>query len=508
MPDNSHLNADQNPTQPLPASTAPPANATPFDTHLVDDPNAPRHTQPLPSQFAPPQRPSQFAPPQTPTYAPHSLPRQVVPNNQVAPNNYVAPHNQAANSANATSSTRSANQNAPPIAPTVTPNVAPPFHAPIKNVPVNSPTSSLPASRLPLATIAGLAAIGGALAVVFGSAFFRRVAPVPESARGNSTVVIAKKNAPDNAGTIILQRPDEDVAPEKIQNDIGRDNTRKPAVVAPQVAPKVAPQIETLQSNEQQGNVENEPNESPSREAKPNSDDKQYSNEYSNSVRDENSTRDDTEIRADANRADAIRDNANRRDEIRRDDSSWSDKVSSNDGISNDGKFASAARFVEKRRAYSIRPPREFRVVQKGRRTIWKAPNGAQLLVEVGDNDGEAPRAGWEKLDRALARKYGSRYQSRGIRNTTLNGREAAAWEFDLKQKNGVVVRKMDVAVVDGKNGYAVLASAPVEKFEAMRPTFDRVLDSFQIESTRDSSNNSSNSSNSATNEDDAPRGY
>ena len=43
-------------------------------------------------------------------------------------------------------------------------------------------------------------------------------------------------------------------------------------------------------------------------------------------------------------------------------------------------------------------------------------------------------------------------------------------------------MRKLDVAVVDGKNGYAVLASAPVERFEEMRPTFNRVLDSFQID--------------------------
>lgn len=453
MSRNSQHDNDTNPTQPLPTSTAPPANVTPFDTQLVDDPNAPRHTQPLPSQFAP--TPTTVTAPtsipsQTPTYAPRSLPSQVVPN-QAVPNN----------DPSMTSSTRSANQTPTLQTPTIAPPV--PFSAPVNNVPANSvptnsPTSSLPASRLPLGTIAGLAAIGGALAVVFGSAFFRRLAPVPENARGNSTIVIEKKSAPANSGTIILERPAETSGTEKGVSIEVQDEKLTPRKSAPRIV--TAAPVPTIKEPDSENDVSSRDNTSSG------------DIEYSNSTRDENPTRAD-EVRSD---------NSSRNDTDSFNDNSASNNIKSNNVKSDNARSEDAARFIEKRRAYSIQPPREFRLAQKGRRTIWKDQSGAQLLVEVGDNDGETPRAGWEKLDRSLQKKYGSRYRSRGIRNTTLNGRQAAAWEFDLKQKNGVTVRKLDVAVVDGKNGYAILASAPVERFEEMRPTFNRALDSFQID--------------------------
>ena len=464
MSRNSQHDNDANPTQPLPDTPAPPANVTPFDTQLVDDPNAPRFTQPLPSQNAP----SQNAPSQTPTYAPHALPRQVVPDVDANTHN------------NTTSSTRSANQ----VAPIAMPPIAPTTAAPIApNAPLHSPTAHLPASRLPLGTIVGLAAVGGALLVVFGSAFFRRLAPVPEKARNHSTVVIEKRPAPSKPNTIILKRPDEaELAP----NDAQIEN--------------VAPKNDTVSTPRESTIAPDEFNGSAPRDANTSTDDIEYSNQNLN--KDLNQTRDKNATRNDQipDSATSSRNRAPERNAIS--ENNFSAKSSSEKSSSNNV----ASRFIEKRRAYSIQPPREFRLTQKGRRTIWKSAGGAQLLVEVGDNDGESPRAGWEKLDRALRKKYGLRYQNRGIRDTTLNGRQAAAWEFDLQQKNGSVVRKLDVSVVDEKNGYAVLASAPVEKFEAMRPTWNRVLDSFQIEST--TSNSTSDYSNDTAPNDDITQGF
>ncbi len=143
-------------------------------------------------------------------------------------------------------------------------------------------------------------------------------------------------------------------------------------------------------------------------------------------------------------------------------------------------------RYIERKRSYSIRPPSGFEISQRGRRTVWQGPGKSQFLVEVGDANGESPRAGWEELEKGLQSKYGSRYRSHGIRDTTINGRDAAIWEFELQTPKGRV-RKMDVAVHDGKNGYAVLGSAPAADFESYRPGFERAIRSLQIESNKGS---------------------
>lgn len=121
--------------------------------------------------------------------------------------------------------------------------------------------------------------------------------------------------------------------------------------------------------------------------------------------------------------------------------------------------------------------------MQKGRRTNWHGPDSTKLLVEVGGAGDISPRQSWEKLERALQRKYGAKYQSKGIRETTINGKQAAVWEFELETKSGKV-RKMDVAIHDGTKGFAVLATAPVDKFETWRPQFDKAIQSLQIENS------------------------
>lgn len=145
------------------------------------------------------------------------------------------------------------------------------------------------------------------------------------------------------------------------------------------------------------------------------------------------------------------------------------------DGAARTGKHRSAR--------YSIAPPPGFRLERTGRRTTWRGPNGAQLLVETTSASGASPRADWERLDAALARKYGSHYRSLGIHETTLAGKPAAVWEFELDSAHGTT-RKIDVAVHHRGTGYAVLGSAPAKDFDSLRPQLESAINSFQLDDT------------------------
>ena len=132
---------------------------------------------------------------------------------------------------------------------------------------------------------------------------------------------------------------------------------------------------------------------------------------------------------------------------------------------------------------YSIAAPEGWAKTQSGKRTIWAGPDGAQLLVEVSEDVGSSPRADWEKLDRAFRKKYGRRYRNLGIRNTSLAGLPAAEWEFELDSRGGGTTRKIDVAVHQGRRGYAVLGSGRAEDMPELRPQIQAAIDSFQLSS-------------------------
>jgi len=125
---------------------------------------------------------------------------------------------------------------------------------------------------------------------------------------------------------------------------------------------------------------------------------------------------------------------------------------------------------------YRISPPSGFSLQKTGRRTVWSGPGGSQLIVETSNAAGRSPRDDWEQLDRALAKKYGDRYRSRGITETTMAGKPAAVWEFEIGN-----TRKIDIAVHHGGKGYAVLGEALVGDFETMRPQFEAAMKSFEL---------------------------
>ena len=135
---------------------------------------------------------------------------------------------------------------------------------------------------------------------------------------------------------------------------------------------------------------------------------------------------------------------------------------------------------------FEITPPPGFSLRQSGRRTIWQRDDGAQILVETGKAGDGSPHAGWQKLDRDLARRYGARYRSLGIRGGTLASQPAAIWEFELTDKNGVTRHKTDIGITVNGRGYAVLGSAPKDKFGQISGELQQALASFRVKTTNE----------------------
>lgn len=340
-------------------------NRTPFDDDLLNDPDAPRHTQPLPA------------------------PQQ-----------------------SATSSTGSALPSGPSaVAPSLPPQVA------VNGTPAQPTTTSLSERRFPLSVVVGLAMVGGALLVILVSTVLGKLMPRPINQKTAQTTlqtptprapqIVMAPSTPDANDLPTPQQPDSSP-----QNDVLPDDSMTPDIVAPDISsPDGSPTPDAPDIN------------APDVDATPQTNTSQ---------------------------------------------------TSATDGV-----------YHSRKRNYSIRPPKDFRIVQSGRRTAWHGPEETKLLVEIGAVDSSSPRKGWEKLDRALQKKYGAKYQNGGIRETTINGRQAAVWEFDLELKSGRV-HKMDVAIHEGNRGFAVLATAPADNFENWRTRFENTIQSLQIESKSD----------------------
>lgn len=394
------------------------SSRTPFDDALVDDPQSPRDTQPLTPRPAPAQ-----------TQAGRRLPPQVVP-----------PSTQADDVQSA--ATGAAVMQAPHAS-----------HTPLSPHAVRRNTTLT--RRLPTTTLVGLAMAGGALGVILISALVSRLTPRPNAAGLSpddtppaalrpvapgyvARVPVEPGSAASSAappGTQTLKPPDGD-ADEPVASVAPDTHLRSPA---PDAARGASPATRA---------DERAP-------AARRSDAAGASGDRSSTRRSEGSS--EGSLRAGREEHDA-------------------DSDATVLPIPAGGGEGS----VHNGRGYAITPPRGFKLVQSGRRTIWRGPGGAQILVETAPVGNRSPRRDWEKMDAALARKYGERYRSRGISDTNLAGREAAAWEFELDTRSGTT-RKIDVAVHHRGRGYAVLGSAPAGRFEEVRPQLEAAIRSFEI---------------------------
>ncbi|MDF2439486.1 MAG: eukaryotic-like serine/threonine-protein kinase [Abditibacteriota bacterium] len=338
---------------------------------------------------------------------------------------------------------------------------------------------------LPMPTLVGLAVVGGALMVVLAPALIRRFIPtVP-----------------------MKQFPIETVVP---------DPAAPPLMDAPVVVTKPLPEKPL-------GSVEGQPaatGSNPKAEALPSGDDTRGDATFgtSSNTSGTGATSGELPVAEDGghaadphvpdNEAPTSSNRGSHRDErvagVNR--SSRSSATTSGAGSATSGHDfsgdGSGVRFVHPSTGYTISPPAGFTRQRTGRRTIWRGPGGSQLLVETTTAPGSSARADWERLSSSLAKKYGRNYRSLGIRDTTLAGRPAAVWEFEISSSRGTT-RKIDVALHERGRGYAVLAEAPSTSFDELRPQLEAAISSFQPPAPGSSSGSSASSSSSRSDDDE-----
>lgn len=320
-------------------------------------------------------------------------------------------------------------------------NTNPPTVPRAVSTPQSTSTGRL--SLLPMPTRIGLAAVVGALIVVLVPALMRRLIPTVPMKQFPAETVVRDPSLPPVAmppSSTIIEKPLAQTAVE---------SGNEPAAIGDKPATNQSPG----------GNAPDETGLATADSAP------------EGPIADEpNIVTDNTEKRPDSASNEPRVENRERFSVTER-------KRDSPQNQSNGSRQAEA--WVHPRTGYAISPPAGFKRQRTGRRTIWRGPGGAQLLVETTNAPGASARADWERLDAALAKKYGRNYRSLGIRETELAGRPAAVWEFEISSKRGTT-RKIDVAVHERGRGYAVLAEAPASRFDEMRPQLEAAIASFQ----------------------------
>lgn len=327
-----------------------------------------------------------------------------------------------------------------------------------------TPRRRLPRKMLPTGTLVGLAMVGGAFIVLALSTLFMRVVPRAQTKSMPPPISTGPRIVESPAQDSDVLTPDEEADAARRTETGGSDETGNEVVRAPS-------------GSSSSGTVVIK--ESPDDTADDTTTDSDTSTDNSRSDLRQSRSTQGTTTRVD------------------RDDT--------------DSRSTSRDRFEHSSTGYRIQPPSGFRLQKTGRRTVWSGPRGSQLLVETSNSPGRSPRADWEQLDKALAKKYGSRYRSHGISETTLAGRPAAVWEFEIGD-----TRKVDVAVHHRGKGYAVLAEAPVGDFESMRLQLESAIRSFELPARKRSSRSTSRtelqresgSSKGDRDEDESTEGY
>jgi hypothetical protein len=398
------------------------SSRTPFDNDLVNDPQSPRDTQPLTPHNATPSGAPQAGAPQVPGGIPPSA----------------APVN--------------ASRHLPPQVVTRGHNDDTTPHA--------VPTGPL-TKRLPTSTLVGFALAGGAVGVLLLSMIVRSILPGPKN-----QVVYTPEGAPPPAPRVVMQPPaDRNNVQSPQSSDFANRSVDDMDLPAADIT--IESQTQTSRDRTADGDNASRANRSRSRASAGDSDDdRSTSNNTGTGTR--SSQLPDERDTGEGNSSSAS--------------SSSSREIPSQFETSSSSSAQSEGRYSS-RRGYAITPPDGYTLRSSGRRTVWRGPAGEQILVETGDTNG-TPREGWERLDKALSKKYGSKYRSRGIRETTLAGKPAAVWEFEIDTPSGTQ-RKIDIAVHHKGRGYAVLGQAPAQRFEYARPRIEAAIRSFELQQRR-----------------------
>ncbi len=128
---------------------------------------------------------------------------------------------------------------------------------------------------------------------------------------------------------------------------------------------------------------------------------------------------------------------------------------------------------------FTIRHPPDWSVRTESTRTDLVAPGGATLVrVDHTDRPGDDPVQAWQELAEDFARAHDG-YEEVRIEAVRFRGLDAAVWEF-VHEQDGVLLHTVDLGMVAGDRGFAVLFRTP-ESDEATRTwVFEQFLAGFE----------------------------
>ena len=130
---------------------------------------------------------------------------------------------------------------------------------------------------------------------------------------------------------------------------------------------------------------------------------------------------------------------------------------------------------------YRVAVPAGWTVEQESEtRTTFQDPSSRRyLLVEEGGEPAGDPVEDWQRQEQSVSQRLAG-YEGLGIERAEYRDFDSADWQFRWDAENGRL-RVLNRAVVDPtiNRAYALYWSVPDEEWDASRPLFDSVAQSF-----------------------------
>lgn len=97
------------------------------------------------------------------------------------------------------------------------------------------------------------------------------------------------------------------------------------------------------------------------------------------------------------------------------------------------------------------------------------------VSIEKGERTSSSPAIAvdWRASEKKLQNRYGSGYKRLRMEGTTLLGRPAGLWEYELEKPGSPRLRKRYIGTADGWTSYVLSMTAPASGFETWKGDFD-----------------------------------
>lgn len=105
------------------------------------------------------------------------------------------------------------------------------------------------------------------------------------------------------------------------------------------------------------------------------------------------------------------------------------------------------------------------------------------VSIEKGDRTSSSPAipVDWRAAEKRLQSRYGSGYKRLRMEGTTLLGRPAGLWEYELEKPGSPRLRKRYIGTADGWTSYVLSVTAPASDFDQWKSDFDRITGSLSM---------------------------